>query len=242
MKFDITKSKKNAFREGFRDGIPIGLGYFAVSFSLGILAKTAGFSPFQGFLVSLLNNASAGEYAVFTLVAAEASYVEVGIMTFVANARYLLMSTALSQKMHESTPVIHRLAVAFDVTDEIFAISVNRPGFINPYYNYGAFTIALPGWSIGTALGIIAGNLLPMRIVSAFSVALYGMFLACIIPAAKRSKVVAGTIIASFICSYFATVIPVIKDISSGTRIIILTVIIAAIVAFAFPHEEVEDA
>ncbi len=234
-----NKSKRKVFIEGFKDGIPIGLGYFAVSFSLGILAKTAGLNPFQGFLASLFNNASAGEYAVFTLIAAEATYVEVAIMTFVANARYLLMSTALSQKMHPDTSLGHRLLVAFDVTDELFAISINRPGYINPYYNYGAYSIALPGWAIGTALGVLAGEMLPVRLVSAFSVALYGMFLACIMPAARKNKVIASTIIVCFILSYLATYLPYISEVSSGTRTIILTVLIAAVVAVIFPHEEV---
>jgi len=241
MSLNLKNNRRQVFFDGFRDGIPIGLGYFAVSFSLGILAKKAGFNPFQGFLMSLFNNASAGEYAAFTLITASATYVEVAIMTLVANARYLLMSTALSQKMHPDTPMIHRFAVAFDVTDEIFAISINRPGYINPYYNYGAFSVALPGWAVGTALGIIAGNLLPIRLVSAFSVALYGMFLACIIPAAKKDKVVAVIIAISFMLSFFAANIPGIKSLSDGTRTIILTVIIAAVAALAFPHPEEDE-
>ena len=231
-------NKKQAFLDGFRDGIPIGLGYFAVSFSLGILAKTAGLNPFQGFLASLLNNASAGEYAAFTLIAAGATYVEVAIMTLVANARYLIMSTALSQKMSPDLPWYHRLFVAFDVTDEIFAISINRPGFLNPFYNYGAFSVALPGWSIGTALGIVAGEIMPLRLVSAFSVALYGMFLACIMPVARKNKVVCYTVIVCFILSYLFSVLPGISGISSGTRTIILTILIAAVVAIIFPHQE----
>ncbi len=231
-------NKKQAFFDGFRDGIPIGLGYFAVSFSLGILAKTAGLNPFQGFLASLLNNASAGEYAAFTLIATGATYVEVAIMTLVANARYLIMSTALSQKMSPDLPWYHRLFVAFDVTDEIFAISINRPGFLNPFYNYGAFSVALPGWSIGTALGIIAGEIMPIRLVSAFSVALYGMFLACIMPVARKNKVVCFTIIICFIFSYLFSILPGISGISSGTRTIILTIVIAAVVAIIFPHQE----
>ncbi len=236
-----VENKRQAFKEGFRDGIPIGLGYFAVSFSLGILAKQAGLNAFQGFLASLFNNASAGEYAMFTLVAAGATYMEVAIMTFVANARYLLMSTALSQKIHPDMSIIHRLLVAFDVTDEIFAISINRPGFLNPYYNYGAFAIALPGWSFGTALGVLAGELMPLRLVSAFSVALYGMFLACIVPAARKNKVVAVLIIICFVASYLAASVPGISSISGGTRTIILTVIIAAIAALLFPRPLMED-
>lgn len=238
MNYNFSQTRKQAFAEGFKDGIPIGLGYFAVSFSLGILAKTAGLNWFQGFLASFLNNASAGEYAGFTLIAASATYIEVSIMTFVANARYLLMSTALSQKMSQDLPLFHRMLVAFDVTDEIFAISINRPGYLNPFYSYGAFAIALPGWSVGTALGIIAGNIMPLRLVSAFSVALYGMFLACIIPKAREELTVAVTIIICFILSYLATIVPIVSDLSSGTRTILLTVIIASLVAIIKPRKE----
>lgn len=236
------KSKKQAFREGFRDGVPIGLGYFAVAFSLGIFAKQVGADVIQGVLNSFLNHASAGEYAVYSMIGAGASYIEMAIMTLVVNARYLLMSTALSQKVHPDTPFIHRFGIGFHVTDELFAISINRPGYVNPFYCYGAFLIAVFGWCLGTASGIVAGGVLPLRIVSAFSVALYGMFLACIVPAARKNRVIAFAIIFCFICSYLATVLPVISEISSGTRTIVLTVVIAAVVAKLFPHsEELED-
>ena len=168
--------------EGMRDGLPIGLGYFAVSFSLGIVARNAGLNAFQGFLASLLTNASAGEYAIFTLIAANATYFEVAIMTLITNARYLLMSCALSQRFSPDTGIGHRLLLGYDVTDELFGITIARKGMINPFYTYGAMCLAIPGWSIGTALGVIAGNILPFRVVSALSVALYGMFIAIIIP------------------------------------------------------------
>ena len=158
---------------GIRDGIPIGLGYFAVSFSLGIAARKAGLSPFQGFLASLFNNASAGEYAAFTLIAANAGYLQVAIITLIANARYLLMSCALAQRFSPDTPFFHRFLIGYDVTDELFGITIARPGWLNPYYTYGAILVAAPAWSIGTALGIIAGNLLPLRAVSALSGAVW---------------------------------------------------------------------
>ena len=200
----MLKENKIALAEGFRDGIPIGLGYFVVSFTLGITAKHAGLTPFQGFLTSFLNNASAGEYAGFTVIAADAPYIEIAIITLVANARYLLMSAVLSQKFSPRTPFYHRIFVGFDVTDEIFGISVARKGWLNPFYNYGAMLTALPGWSIGTALGIVAGNILPPSAVSALSVALYGMFIAIIIPPARKDKVVAVCVAVSFALSYFA--------------------------------------
>ena len=242
-KGEYSLSQQNNRRElcqGFKDGIPIGLGYFAVSFSLGILAKKAGLNPFQSFLASLLCNASAGEYAAFSLIMVQASYLEVAIITLIANARYLLMSCALSQKFKQGTSLVHRMIVGYDVTDEIFAISVSRDGFLNPNYTYGAIAIAAPCWATGTALGCLAGNVLPLRLVSALSVALYGMFLAIIIPPARKSKVVAGIIVICFVLSYLASILPVVSDISSGTRTIILTVGISAVAAWLFPRENQE--
>ena len=115
---------KKIFCEGMRDGVPIALGYFAVSFSLGIAARRAGFTPFQGFLVSLLNNASAGEYAAFAIIMANATYLEVAVITLIANARYLLMSCALAQRFAPGTPFWHRLVIGYDVTDELFGITI----------------------------------------------------------------------------------------------------------------------
>ena len=173
---------RRIFLNGMRDGVPIALGYFAVSFSLGIAARNAGLTPLQGFFASLLNNASAGEYAAFTLIAANATLFQVALITLIANARYLLMSCALAQRFAPGTPFFHRLIIAYDVTDELFGITISRPGCLNPFYTYGAILLAAPAWAFGTAFGIMAGNALPLRAVSALSVALYGMFLAIIIP------------------------------------------------------------
>ena len=153
---------RKVFCEGIRDGVPIALGYFAVSFSLGIAARKAGFTPFQGFLASLLNNASAGEYAAFALIMSGASYFQVAVITLIANARYLLMSCALAQRFAPGTPFWHRLVIGYDVTDELFGITIARPGSLNPCYTYGAILLAAPAWASGTALGIVAGNLLPL--------------------------------------------------------------------------------
>ncbi len=234
-------SHNKVMKEGFRDGIPIGLGYLAVSFSLGVAARNAGLSAFQGFLVSLLNNASAGEYAGFTVIAANGAYFEIFLMTLIANARYLLMSCALSQKFSPDTPLIHRIFVGYDVTDEIFGITIARPGMLDPFYSYGAILIAAPAWAGGTALGVIAGNLLPARAVSALSVALFGMFLAVIIPPARKNRVIALFVLVSFAASFAATYLPLISQLSGGTRTIILTVLISAIAAILFPVNEEED-
>ena len=236
-----TRFSRQALGDGMRDGVPIGLGYFAVSFSLGIAAKNAGLTPFQGFLASLLCNASAGEYAGFTLIAAGATYLELAVVTLIANARYLLMSCAMSQRLDPAMPGFHRPLMAFHITDELFGIAIARPGCLNPFYSYGAVLVAAPCWAVGTALGAIAGGLLPLRLVSAFSVALYGMFLAVIIPAARQSKVIAGLIVLCFGASYGAAHLPAVSRVSGGTRTIILTVVLSAAAALLFPQNTEED-
>ena len=231
-------NSRNVFFKGFRDGIPIGLGYFVVSFSLGIIAKKSGVAFYQGFIASFFNHASAGEYALFTAIGTLASYVEVALVTFIANARYLLLSSALSQKFDPKTGLIHRLLSGFVITDEIFGISIAQKGFINPWYMYGAFLFATPMWSLGTACGILAGNILPLRAVSALSVALYGMFLAIIIPPAKKDKVIACCVAASFAFSWLMGIVPLFKNISSGNKVMILTILIATVAAIIKPVNE----
>ena len=232
--------KNKVFLEGMRDGVPIGLGYFAVAFSLGIVARNAGLTPIQGFIASFFCVASAGEYALFTSIQASAAFLEIALITLVVNARYLLMSTALTQHFDPKTPLIHRFLIGFGITDEVFGITIARPGYINPVYNYGALLVAIPLWSLGTSLGIIAGNFLPARVVSALSVALYGMFLAIIVPPAKKNIVIMISVLISFAASYAFSIIPVVKELSGGTRTIILTVVISSIVALVKPIPEDE--
>ena len=227
------------YKKGVRDGIPICLGYFAVAFTLGIMAKKCGLSPFEAMLTAALTNASAGGFAGFELMSANAPYWQMALMQLVVNARYLLMSCALSQKFAPSTSILHRSIVAFDVTDEVFGISIAQKGYLNPFYNYGAMSVAIPGWASGTFLGVVMGNILPIRIVSALSVGLFGMFLAIIIPPAKKNKAVAGCVIISFALSYAFSLI---KAIPEGIRVISLTILISFAAAILFPVKEDEYA
>lgn len=233
---------KNGFVNGLRDGLPIALGYFAVAFSLGIVAKKAGLTPVQGFISSVLNHASAGEYAEFTVIMANASYLEMAFVILITNIRYLLMSCSLSQRFAQGASIFHRFWVGFGITDEIFGISIARAGSLDPYYTYGAMIISIPGWALGTALGITAGNILPVSAVSALSVALYGMFVAIIIPAAKNNKVIGGVVFASFVISFIVSEIPFFDRVSDSMKISLLTVLIAGIAAILFPiHDEDDD-
>ena len=223
---DNISVKKQAFKDGIRDGFPIALGYLAVSFSLGITAKNAGLTAFQGFLTSFLVNASAGEYAGFTSIATMATYIEVFLVILIANSRYLIMSCALSQKLSPDIPWYQRILIGFDIA---------RPNYLNPFYYFGAMFITMPCWAGGTALGIVVGNLLPIQLISAFSVALYGMFLAVIIPPARKNKVIGVFVIISFIASYLSTYLPYISELSSATRIIILTIVLSLIASILYP-------
>ena len=149
-----------AFREGMEAGIPIGLGYFAVSFALGVAARDAGLNPAQGFIASILCLASAGQYAGFSCIAALSGYAEIALITLVINARYLLMSTAVSQRLDPEMPYRHRFGIAYFITDEIFAVCSTVKGTLKPHFMYGVTIISALGWVTGTFLGAAAGEIL----------------------------------------------------------------------------------
>lgn len=237
----IILENKKWYKRGIIDGIPIALGYFAVAFTLGIVAKKAGLTAFQTFLATFLTNASAGGYAGFIIIEEKAPYIDMALTIFIVNIRYFLMSCALSQKLSPNTSIIHRIIIGFDVTDEIFGISTAVKGTLNPFYNYGAMTVSIPCWASGAALGVIMGNILPQSVVSALSVGLYGMFLAIIIPPAKKNKAIAGTVVMSMVLSFIFTKLPLLSHISSGIRVIILTIIIALTAAILFPVKEQDN-
>lgn len=231
----MAKETKDIFVHGLRDGIPIALGYYAVAFSLGIIASSAGIGPLLGFISSAFIRASAGEYCTYTLAAAGATYVEVIGMSIIANVRYMLMGAALSQKFSKTTAQWKRILVSCCITDEVFGISIAYPGKLAPAYTFGAAVISTLGWASGTASGIIAGDILPTNIVAALSVALYGMFIAIIVPPAKQDKAVGIAVLSSFLLSGLCAYMPYVSEISSGTRVIILTILVSAIAAILKP-------
>ena len=234
-------SRKEAFFRGIRDGMPIALGYLAVSFALGIKATEAGLYPWQSALMSFLNVTSAGEAAGISLLGAGTTYIELIFTQLVINIRYLLMSCALSQRLSPKTGILHRMLMGHGVTDEIFGISVACEGGLSPYYSYGAMSVAIPGWTLGTLLGAIMGNMLPERVTVALSIALYAMFIAIILPPAKKSRKIAALVAVSmassglltFICQRFS-----LDWFTEGFRIIALTFVISLAFALLFPKEE----
>lgn len=229
------KENKQWFFKGMKDGIPISLGYFAVSFTLGIASKKIGLSTFQASLMSACMLASAGQFAAIGMIASGAGYVEMIVTELVVNLRYLLMSSALSQKVQRERPFFHRFLMAYEVTDEIFGISMAVDGKLHPEYMYGAAVVAAPGWVLGTCMGALIGMILPASVMSALNVALYGMFMAVVIPPSRKSKIIAGVVVISMAASAACSVIPGIREISSGFQIILLTIVLAGIAAVLFP-------
>ena len=227
--------KNNIFLKGMKDGLPVALGYLAVSFTLGIAAVKSGLTPFQAFATSALNNTSAGEFAAFSLIGAGVSYMEIALTTLILNMRYILMSCALSQKIDKNTPIVHRFLMAYDVTDEIFGLSIRSEGRLDPKYTYGLIAISAPSWAIGTYLGAVMGSVMPAGVLSAMNLALYGMFIAVIVPPAKKDKTIAVVIAVSMLSSLMFSILPGLREISSGIVVIILTVVISLAAAILFP-------
>ena len=220
--------------------MPVFFGYLAVSFAFGIMAKSLNITSLGATVMSAANFTSAGQFAAVSGIAAGMSYLELALSQLVINLRYCLMSSALSQKISDKTPFFHRFFMAFGNTDEVFALAVAYKGELTPAYYYGLMTAALPGWVAGTALGVLSGELLPVSILSALGIALYAMFIAIIIPPAKKNKIVAGTVVLSMAASFAFSSIPWLKNISFGFKIIILTVALSAIAAAFFPVETEE--
>lgn len=229
------------YKAGLKDGIPIGLGYLAVSFSFGIMARGAGLRTWEAVVMSLTNLTSAGQFAALEIIQNGAPLIEMAIAQFIINLRYCLMSCSLSQKLSPGMPFVHRFFMGYGVTDEIFGVSVCREGILSPFYSYGLISVAVPGWTIGTLLGAVSGDLLPARLLTALNVALYGMFLAVVVPPMRGNRVLTGVILISMLLSFVFTLIPALNVISSGFKIIILTVLIAGAAAVLFPVKEESD-
>ena len=223
------------YRRGIKDGIPICTGYIAVSFAFGIAAGSKGLTTLQAVIMSLTNVTSAGQYASLDSIKDGVSLFEMAVLQFIINLRYMLMSTALTQKLSPKTGILHRMAIAYGVTDEIFALSVLRKGELKPGYSYGLISISVFGWILGTFLGAFAGQILPSLLIACLGLAIYGMFIAIIIPPARDNKAVMCVVICAMLFSSVLTFAPILKMISSGMRIIIVTVLISVAAAIIAP-------
>ena len=231
---------KSLFLKGIKDGIPIALGYLSVSFGFGILAVRAGLSILAAVSISVTNVTSAGQAAGVGIIAAGGTLIEMILTQFIINLRYSLMGISLSQKLDtKAFRLPQRLIVSFGITDEIFAVASSQEGKIKPRYMYGLILISFLGWTLGTFFGAAAGEILPESIMNAMGIVLYGMFIAIIIPPARKSKGVIMVIcIAIALSVLFYYLIPAI---SSGFAIIISSVIAAAVGALVFPVKDAEE-
>lgn len=233
---------KQEFRQGLKDGIPIALGYFSVSFSFGILALAGGLSIFQAGLTSITNLTSAGQFAGLQVIIAGGTLLEMVMTQFIINLRYALMSLSLSQKLSPEMAFWQKLIVAFGNTDEIFAVAMGRQKSLTFPYMVGLQILPIIGWTLGTVVGAAAGSILPAAVNSALSVALYGMFIAIVIPAAKKARPVLIVVLLAMVMSGILYYVPVFSGISSGMSIIICTVAASVLGAALFPVKEEGEA
>lgn len=233
--------KELHFKDGIKDGLPIALGYLSVSFAFGITAVNMGIPAVTAVLISLTNVTSAGQVAGIGIIAAGGGYAEMALAQLIINLRYALMSLSLSQKLYSRYNIWHRLATAFCVTDEVFAVASGKSGEIPARYMYGLILLPYLFWSGGTAVGAFIGSILPDEVKSALGIAIYGMFIAIVIPPSKKSRGVLFTVITAAALSCIIYYVPLFSGISSGISIIICTVIAAALGALLFPREIREE-
>ncbi len=226
------------FKIGLKDGIPIALGYFAVSFSLGITMVSAGMTAMQGAVMSLSNLTSAGEFAGVRVIAAGGTLVELILTQLIINLRYSLMSLSLTQKLDEKVTLWQKLLIAFANTDEIFAVAMNHQKSLTLPYMLGLQSLPIVGWTAGTFLGAVAGGLMPTNVAMAMNVMLYGMFIAIVVPVAKKSRPVLIVACIAIGCSCLFRYVPLLNQVSEGISIIICTVVAAVLGAIFFPVKE----
>ena len=227
--------KRNDYKKGILHGIPICLGYLAVSFSFGIFAVGQGLSIAEVVMISMTNVTSAGQLAGVPIIAGAGSLIELATTQFIINLRYALMSVSLSQRMDKSVRQVDRFLIAFVNTDEVFAVSAVQPEGVSRFYMYGLITTPYLGWAIGTALGAIAGDVLPAIVSTALGVAIYGMFIAIVVPDAKKHKPTALCVLLAVALSLLFYYIPGLSSVPSGFVIIICAVIASAVFAFFAP-------
>lgn len=228
------------FATGLKDGIPVFIGYLAVSMAFGIMAVKNGLSVAEATLISFTNFTSAGQFAGLTVIVGAGTYLEMALTQLIVNLRYCLMTANLSQKISKETALYHRFIMGFGISDEVFALCVLRKGKLTSSYTYGLIVIGMVGWTLGTFLGAFFGNILPQSIVMALGIALYGMFIAIIVPPARDNPVILKLVVLAMLLSFFVSIFPILNHISSGFRIILVTLIVSGFAAWKHPIVEEE--
>lgn len=230
--------ENKSFRMGLMHGIPIAIGYLSVSFAFGIFATESGLSILEALLISMLNVTSAGQLATVPIIVGGGSYIELALSQLVINSRYSLMSVSLSQKMSENVRLGDRFLIAFINTDEVFAVASSVRGTVGRQYLFGLILTPYLGWSLGTLLGAVAGNVLPAIVISALGIAIYGMFIAIVIPFAKGSAKGFWCVLLSALLSCVFYYVPALSVIPSGFVIIIIALFVSVIFALLFPIDD----
>jgi predicted branched-subunit amino acid permease len=233
--------RKNQFVRGLQDGIPICLGYISVSIAFGMTAVLSGLPVWAAVLISVTNVTSAGQFAGTNLMIAGGSMAELALTTLIINIRYFLMSLSVSQKVEEKMKMQERLLISFGITDEIFAVSMRHPRQLSTPYMAGLILTPVLGWTGGTLIGAVATSVMPETLSNALGIALYGMFIAIVIPPAKENKSVLFTVLLAVAASVAFSCLPVLKDMGSGWVIIIITIVVSAAAAWLFPRKEAEE-
>ncbi len=231
----------NSFKKGLKDGLPICIGYFSVSFAFGIFAVENGLSVLQAVIISLTNLTSAGQLAAVPIIACGGSLVELAISQLVINSRYSLMSVSLAQKLSKRVKLFERFLIAYGNTDEIFAVSVSNEGEVGSRYMYGLIMLPVVGWTSGTLFGAIAGNILPPIVSAALGVAIYGMFIAIVVPVTKKEKSTALCVLTAIVFSCIFKYAPILKTVPTGFTIIICAVTASVIFALVAPVKSEEQ-
>lgn len=228
----------NSLKKGFADGIPIGLGYLSVSFTFGIIAAESGLPAWQIVLISALNLTSAGQFAGLTIIVGLGSPLEMALSQFIINLRYSLMSLSITQKVDDSLNLPRRLFYGFFHTDEIYAVTMGQNGKVGSRYFTGIIIAPYIGWTLGTFLGALCGQILPEMLSNALGVALYGMFIAIFIPEMKKSFSMFLIVILAVSLRCAFTWIPVLSNVSDGFAVIICAVLASFVGALCFPIKE----
>ncbi len=236
-----NQSRSQLFTRGLADGIPIALGYLSVSFGFGITAVNRGLSPLAAVLISLTNLTSAGQVAGLEIIVALGTLWEMALAQLTINLRYFLMSLSLSQKLDKRFTLPHRLLTSFGITDEIFGVASSQKEPLRPIYMYGLILLPFIGWSLGTLLGAVAGNILPDSIKFALGIAIYGMFVAIVVPPAKRDRGVLAASLIGIAVSCAVTYLPFLGFITPGFAIILSALVGASVAAWLFPMKDQEE-
>lgn len=231
---------RSPFVRGMAHGVPIMLGYLSVSFGFGIAAVRLGLSPAAAVAISALNLTSAGQAAGIEIIAAGGALAEMALTQLVINLRYALMGISLSQNLDSSFNTFRRLLVSYGITDEIYAVAVSRPEPLTARYMYGLILTPFLGWTAGTALGALAGRLLPDVVTDAMGIVLYGMFLAIFVPVARKDKrVLCVVLLAAAFSAVFKYLLP---GVSGGFAVILSALAASVAGALLFPPGEEENA